>query len=164
MPPSRMTALTVHLPFVGFTFTQHSCLSDNPPCLEGGRDAAALADNARLAAEVQTLRSQIATKAITETASKSADCEYPPPPPPPFLSILTHPLAAEVAAKVRTLERAGKALKSERSQLQEELSVAREQQAGRDKELRETKSSLRENQDELTRLSDKSAPPPPLLL
>ena len=36
MPTNKMTALTVHLPFVGFTFTNSSNLSDNPPASRGG--------------------------------------------------------------------------------------------------------------------------------
>ena len=63
---------------------------------------------------------------------------------------------AEFQTRVRTLERTSKALKSDKVLLQEDLSSLREQLATKEKELREVKSSVREGQDELARLTDKS--------
>ena len=69
----------------------------------------------------------------------------------------TVPSAAEVQSIVRTLERTSKSLKAEKAQLQEELTQTRDQLAGKDKELREMKDTLRESQEENTKLTDKWA-------
>lgn len=70
MPTNKMTALTVHLPFVGFTYTNNSKISDNPPSLQEGSadsapasegvDSAQLRDtNTKLHAEVENLKKQL---------------------------------------------------------------------------------------------------------
>ena len=82
MPPNKMTALTVHLPFVGFTFTNNSRISDNPPV--GGAtgdspDSSAVAilktENNRLHREMDTLKRQLANKTIAESPLRTGDGE-----------------------------------------------------------------------------------------
>ena len=74
MPPNKMTALTVHLPFVGFTFTNSSKIGDNPPiagALGDSPDSSEVAimktENSRLHREVDTLKKQLANKTIAES-------------------------------------------------------------------------------------------------
>ena len=80
MPANKMTALTVHLPFVGFTFTNNSRISDNPPVSTGSGDspdsgeiAMMKTENSRLHREVDTLKRQLANKTIAESPIKSGD-------------------------------------------------------------------------------------------
>ena len=80
MPPNKMTALTVHLPFVGFTFTNNSKISDNPPTSSGTGDspdsshvAMLKTENNRLHREVDTLKRQLANKTIAESPIKAGD-------------------------------------------------------------------------------------------
>ena len=77
MPPNKMTALTVHLPFVGFTFTNKSRISDNPPKRGGSGDSPDSADtsmlkteNSRLNREIDNLKRQLANKTIAESPSE----------------------------------------------------------------------------------------------
>ena len=80
MPPNKMTALTVHLPFVGFTFTNNSRISDNPPT-SGAKgdspDSSAVAmiktENNRLHREVDTLKRQLANRTIAESPLRTGD-------------------------------------------------------------------------------------------
>ena len=82
MPPNKMTALTVHLPFVGFTFTNKSKISDNPPVANGSGESPDSGDvvmlkteNNRLNREVGTLKRQLANKAIAESPIRTGDGE-----------------------------------------------------------------------------------------
>ena len=82
MPPHKMTALTVHLPFVGFTFTNNSRISDNPPVAgakgdspDSGDVAMLKTENNRLHREVDTLKRQLANKTIAESPIRTGDCE-----------------------------------------------------------------------------------------
>lgn len=71
MPSNKMTALTVHLPFVGFTYTHSSKISDNPPCLVGGNADMAVSpeavdsdlkdENKRLLTEIDGLKKQVSS-------------------------------------------------------------------------------------------------------
>ncbi len=87
MPHNKMTALTIHLPFVGFTYTNNSMISDNPPCLAtsdsgggGGSERRRKEsvdnrnlikeENSRLLVEVENLKKQASTAA---GSGKSAD-------------------------------------------------------------------------------------------
>ena len=69
--------------------------------------------------------------------------------------IITHTFPAEMHNKMRTLERASKALKSDKVQLNEQLSSLREQLSAKEKEIKELKGDSREANDEITRLRDK---------
>ena len=82
MPSNKQTALTVHLPFVGFTYTNKSKLSDNPPC--SPTSAADLAardsvdsdlkdENSRLLTEVESLKKQLNSSSSTSTLGKGPD-------------------------------------------------------------------------------------------
>ena len=82
MPPNKMTALTVHLPFVGFTFTNSSKISDNPPVAGATGDspdssevAIIKTENSRLHREVDTLKKQLANKTIAESPLRTGDGE-----------------------------------------------------------------------------------------
>jgi len=75
-----MSALTVHLPFVGFTFTNSSCLSDNPPSSREGSKGASKAledvscwkaENSALQAEVEELKKQVASAGGLKADRKS---------------------------------------------------------------------------------------------
>ena len=68
----------------------------------------------------------------------------------------TLPLA-DIQSKLRTLERASKSLKSEKSSLLEEVSTLRSQIADKDKALRGVKGQMQEAQDEVTKLTDRLA-------
>ena len=82
MPPNKMTALTVHLPFVGFTFTNSSRISDNPPVAGATGDSPESSEvtmmkteNHRLHREVDTLKRQLANKTIAESPIRTGDSE-----------------------------------------------------------------------------------------
>ena len=82
MPPNKMTALTVHLPFVGFTFTNSSRISDNPPVAgatgatpDSSEVAMIKTENHRLHREVDTLKRQLANKTIAESPIRTGDGE-----------------------------------------------------------------------------------------
>ena len=74
----QMTALTVHLPFVGFTFTNCSSLSDNPPTSRGGKGSPQdsvnsghlRTENSRLQAEVEELKKQVASAGVLKPDCK----------------------------------------------------------------------------------------------
>ena len=78
MPTNKMTALTVHLPFVGFTFTNCSSLSDNPPTSRGGKGSPQESvnsghlrtENSRLQAEVEELKKQVASAGVLKAADR----------------------------------------------------------------------------------------------
>jgi serine/threonine-protein kinase MRCK len=135
---NKVTALTVHLPFVGFTYTHNSKLCDRPPAPEasGGGDASAEVrrERSRLQREVESLKEQLATRVANEKPASSG---------------------GELTTKMRTLERTSRTLKSDKSQLQEEIAGLREELAGKDKDVREAKAAYREAQDEITRITDK---------
>ncbi len=74
MPSNKQTAMTVHLPFVGFTYTNKSKLSDNPPCSPTSADSAPGSEgvdsdlkdeNSRLLTEVENLKKQLASSSST---------------------------------------------------------------------------------------------------
>ena len=69
--------------------------------------------------------------------------------------IIAPTFPAEMHNKMRTLERASKALKSDKVQLNEQLSSLREQLSAKEKEVKELKGDSREANDEITRLRDK---------
>lgn len=82
MPTNKMTALTVHLPFVGFTFTNNSKISDNPPLPLTSAESAASSDavdsamreeNCRLQAEVESLKKQSTASTSSLTLGKGTD-------------------------------------------------------------------------------------------
>lgn len=85
MPTNKMTALTVHLPFVGFTFTHNSKISDNPPRpLAASADSAETGDaidsslkdeNCRLLAEMESLKKQATTSTSSLALGKGTDGE-----------------------------------------------------------------------------------------
>ena len=82
MPPNKMTALTVHLPFVGFTFTNNSRISDNPPVAGATGDSPDSSEvtmikteNNRLHREVDALKKQLANKTIAESPLRTGDGE-----------------------------------------------------------------------------------------
>ena len=60
-----------------------------------------------------------------------------------------------MATRIRTLERASRSLKSERSHLQEEISSLKENLATKSKELKDSKTAYREAQDEIATVSEK---------
>ena len=69
--------------------------------------------------------------------------------------IIAPTFPAEMHNKMRTLERTSKALKSDKVQLNEQLSSLREQLSAKEKEIKELKGDSREANDEITRLRDK---------
>ena len=82
MPPNKMTALTVHLPFVGFTYTNNSKISDNPPKSGKVGDSPDSADagmlkteNSRLNREIDHLKRQLANKTIAESPVRGGEGE-----------------------------------------------------------------------------------------
>eukprot|EP00731_Ephydatia_muelleri_P030003 Em0021g526a len=139
--PSKMTPLTIHLPFVGFTYTCSSALSDNPD-----RGSASSKSSAPRSSEAVFRQEKATLLQEIETLKKQLSAAVPPPAPQE---------SAEMQSIVRTLERTSKSLKSEKAQLQEELTQARDQLAGKDKELREMKDTLRESREESSKLTDK---------
>lgn len=67
------------------------------------------------------------------------------------------PSAAEIQSKLRTLERASKSFKSEKSSLLEEITTLRSQISDKDKALRGVKGQMQESQDEVIKLTDRLA-------
>lgn len=145
MPTNKMTALTVHLPFVGFTFTHNSKISDNPPRpLAASADSAETGDaidsslkdeNCRLLAEMESLKKQATTSTSSLALGKGTD--------------------AEMQSKLRTMERTSKSLKSEKGILQEEITSLRAQVSEKDKDLRGVKGQLQEVQDDVMKITTK---------
>uniref|UniRef100_A0A1X7VNS0 non-specific serine/threonine protein kinase n=1 Tax=Amphimedon queenslandica TaxID=400682 RepID=A0A1X7VNS0_AMPQE len=144
--PPNLTALTLHLPFVGFTFTSGSALSDRPPLpslvtreqetgiitqLPSGPSE----EEERLRAEVKSLKDELdKSRRGTLSSQKGHD---------------------DQASKMKTLERAVRSLKSEKNSLTEQVSDLKESLAAKEKELKEGNKRYRESQDELNRISDK---------
>ena len=61
----------------------------------------------------------------------------------------------EIASRVKTLERACRSLKSEKTLLNEELASLKDDINGKDTELKESRTAYREAQDEIAVLSKK---------
>lgn len=80
--------------------------------------------------------------------SQSQLCSLSPPPSTPTYT-------AEMQSKLRTLERASKSLKAEKTILQEEITSLRGQVTEKDKDMRGAKGQLQEAQDEVMKLTTK---------
>ncbi len=61
----------------------------------------------------------------------------------------------EVSTRVRTLERACRSLKGEKTNLVDELDLLKSAITSKDNELKENRTAYREAQDEIAKISDK---------
>ena len=63
---------------------------------------------------------------------------------------------AGMSARMKTLERSSRSLKSEKNHLQDEIARLQENLTAKDKELRAARNAYRDSQDEITVVTDKS--------
>lgn len=62
---------------------------------------------------------------------------------------------AGMSARMKTLERSSRSLKSEKNHLQDEIARLQESLTAKDKELRAARNAYRDSQDEITVVTDK---------
>ena len=59
------------------------------------------------------------------------------------------------SARMKTLERSSRSLKSEKSHLQDDIAKLKESLAAKDKDLKAARNAYHESQDEITTVTDK---------